>query len=313
MTKVKTLAFFALICIFAPSAYGQMPGTPLATQDFNGTWLPSGWSVVEWAGTGNNWYNNNNFEEAAGVPMVNHTGGSGTCAAAADIDPGNLLAWDAGLFSPAVNLTNYSAATLSFRHDFVAGTNGRGRVWMYDPWSGYWLIDTFTADTSGSPTYDISWYTGWSWQVVFEFDSGPNDDSYWQVDDVGVTGVVITGVDLQANWGVFRYDGRLFTRVDVRNLGWNPSGTFSVRQQVFDSTFTNVLADTTRTFTQNARGRALLPGRVKTAKFWVTNRSDLRNGWVFVNVVRAAGPDDFDENSPLSFGVGNNQLWRQVR
>jgi hypothetical protein len=115
--------------------------------------------------------------------------------------------------------------------------------------------------------------------VVFQFDSGGNDDSYWQIDDVSVTGIVITGIDLEANWGVFRYDGRLFARVDVRNIGWNPSGTFSVNLQVWNNGFTELLYNTTRTFTQNARGRALLPGRVKSAKFWVTNRSDLRNGW----------------------------------
>jgi hypothetical protein len=84
------------------------------------------------AGTGNNWYRNDGFDEALGVPMVNHTGGGGTCAAAADIDPTNSLAWDTRLFSPAFSLVNYSAANLSFRHAFVLGTNGRGRVWLYD-------------------------------------------------------------------------------------------------------------------------------------------------------------------------------------
>jgi hypothetical protein len=52
MTKWKTLVFVALICMFAPSAYGQLAGTPLATQDFNGTWLPTGWTVTDCGGHG---------------------------------------------------------------------------------------------------------------------------------------------------------------------------------------------------------------------------------------------------------------------
>ncbi len=319
MTKWKTLVFVALICMFAPSAYGQLAGTPLATQEFE-TFLPANWTVADWAVTGNNWYANNNFYIAPGVVMPNYTGGTGYCAAAAEIDPGNALAWDTGLFSPTFSIANYSAANLNFRHALETGVagDGRGRVWLYDPAIAtyYGPLVTYVADATGSVSLNLALYVGYPnpLQAVFEFDdpTGVND-SYWQIDNVSVTGVVITGIDLQANWGVFRYDGRLFARVDVRNLGWNPSGTFTVNLQVWNSGFTELLYNTTRTFTQNARGRALLPGRTKTAKFWVTNRSDLGNGWAFVNVVRAAGADDFDENSPLSGGIGNNQLLRRVR
>lgn len=312
MTKWKTLAFVALICVFAPSAYGQVLGTPLATQNFD-TFLPAGWDVTDWTGvTGNNWYSNDNFEIAPGVPMPNNTGGSGRCAAAADIDLGNNLAWDATLWTPYLDLRNYSTATLSFRHAFVKGTDGRGRVKVYWDGSYYGPLASYVADASGYVTLSLNSYTGLNnVRVVFEFDSDANDDSYWQIDDVGVTGVIVTGIDLQANWGLFRYDGRLFTRVDVTNLGWNPSGTFSVRLQVFDNTLNLLLYDTTRTFTQNARGRALLPGRTKRAKFWVTNRNDLRNGWALASVVRAAGPDDYDGAFPDP--SSNNWLLREIR
>ncbi|MGQ9654565.1 MAG: hypothetical protein ACUVXD_10920, partial [Thermodesulfobacteriota bacterium] len=205
-------------------------------------------------------------------------------------------------------------AAVRFYHKFVRGTAGQGRVWVWHPVHGYTPLVLYDANASGAVNLNLpAPYVGSdNVKVLFQFTSdGGNFDSYWQIDDVLVTGVVVTGIDLQANWGLFRYDGRLFARVDVTNNGWNPSGTFSVRLQVFDNTMTNVLYDTTRTFTQNARGRALLPGRTKTAKFWVTNRSDLHNGWALATVVRAAGPDDYDGLFPDPFS--NNWLLRQVR
>jgi len=304
MIKWKTLVFVALICMFAPSAYGQ-----LALQNFDGAFPPATWTLVDWAGTGNFWARNDTFADPeANLNWV--PGGDVFCATAADNDSGSAAAWDAGLFSPAFNLVGYSTVALTFNHYFQAGTNGEAYVYLYDG-VAYYALASYATNTSGAVNISLNNYMDWvGLQVVFEYVSGANEDSVWQIDNVAVTGVV-TGIDLQANWGVFRYDGRLFARVDVRNIGFNPSGTFSVNLTVFDNTRTNVLYNTTRTFTQNARGRALLPGRVKTAKFWVTNRSDLRNGWALATVTRAAGPDDYDGAFPDPFS--NNWIIRQVR
>ena len=305
MTKWKTLAFVALICVFAPSAYGQLP-----LQNFDGAFPPFGWTVADWEGTGNFWDRNDAFTD----PEANTNqvpGGDGFCATAAGNDSGSGAAWDTMMYTPPFNLVGYSTVDLTFNHFFSAGTDGEAAVWLYDGVVGYYPLASYTSNTSGSVTISLNKYIYFTGvQIAFQYSSGDNETSIWQIDNVAVTGVV-TGIDLSGAWGLFRYDGRLFARVDVTNIGWNPSGTFSVRLQVFDNTFTNVLYDTTRTFAQNARGRALLPGRTKKAKFWVTNRNDLRNGWALATVVRAAGPDDYDGAYPNPFS--NNWLLRQVQ
>ncbi|MGQ9655480.1 MAG: hypothetical protein ACUVXD_15590, partial [Thermodesulfobacteriota bacterium] len=82
MTKWKTLVFVALICVFAPSAYGQV-----ALQNFDGAFLPAGWTVVDWAGTGNVWNRNDAFTDPEAT--TNQVpGGDVYCATAAGNDSG---------------------------------------------------------------------------------------------------------------------------------------------------------------------------------------------------------------------------------
>ena len=96
-------------CTTAP---GYRNGSDGVYETFDGTTLPSGWSLVDGLGNGHVWQFNDPGNRG------NLTGGTGNFAILDSDKYGSGGRQDASLVSPVVNLTNVSAPVIRFNQDF---------------------------------------------------------------------------------------------------------------------------------------------------------------------------------------------------
>ncbi|HUK14680.1 MAG TPA: PKD domain-containing protein [Thermoanaerobaculaceae bacterium] len=147
-------------------------------------WPPPGWSM-----TGNGcgaW----GAPDLAAYP--NYTGGSGAYAGVDSADCEGAI--DTALTTPVFALpANATAATLTFKHDFFAGTFGgdAATVEVSADGGGSWTqLAAFGADSQRGPlqqTVDLSSYAGSpGLEVRFRFVGG-GGHWWWQLDDVEVS------------------------------------------------------------------------------------------------------------------------------
>ncbi len=160
--------------------------TTVFSEDFE-SWPLTGWSIVDNAGTGNVWDSNDAF----GKP--NRTPGSGY-SADADSDAVCSGSWDTELWSPAIDLSGYLTATLTFASNFQDYA-GSGEAWVDvstdggTSWANVFYATTDEPSDGIVHSIDLSAYAGQTIVVRWRYsDNGDGCAWYWQIDDVVVIG-----------------------------------------------------------------------------------------------------------------------------
>jgi len=171
----------------------------LLNEDFNGTFPPTGWTVLDNTGSGG-W-----MTDADYCSRGNITGGDGE-AAMIDTDCIGWGAVDTELITPSFTVS--ATSTLEFDHSFrwySGGTNEQADVDISvnaGPWT---LLENYSGGDDGYPagvhkSIDLSSYAGDDVQIRFRlYDT--NWDWWWQVDNVVVTGGG-TAVPAVSGWGL---------------------------------------------------------------------------------------------------------------
>ncbi|MGI6341657.1 MAG: choice-of-anchor J domain-containing protein [Bacteroidales bacterium] len=171
----------------APGGSGPTPGNAF-TENFDGTTIPSNWTVVDEDGDGNKWINSNETTQ----PMDTHNGSPG-CAASASFENGvgsyNAKNW---LITPAIRVS--ATSELKFWHD------------AQDPsWPDNFSVRVSTTTNDIASFTDVIWSgtaaANWS-QLTLSLAPYANkniyiafyhvdSDKFWlKIDDVEVTNVL---------------------------------------------------------------------------------------------------------------------------
>lgn len=152
------------------------------SEAFEGTFPPTGWSVIVDVGEG---WNTNVYWGRANI-----TPGTGQAAGADSDSLGDAV--DTTLVTPLFDLTGYTSANLTFDSNFQEFA-GEGEAWTDistdggTTWTNFHnrAVDEPAAGTSYS--YDLSAYVGGTAQLRFRFEA-PDWDWFWYIDNVKVTG-----------------------------------------------------------------------------------------------------------------------------
>ncbi len=184
LTANLTLNFSLNADLEACSAPGYAASSGLS-ESFDSETLPSGWTVIDNAGSGAVWA----FDNPGG--RTNNTGGEGGFAIA-DSDDAGSVDMDTELRTPLLDFTGIPSVTLQFKYDFheysgnevadVDVSNDGGSTW-----TNVW--QRTGADDRGpkTATIDISSIAGNHSNVMVRFHYyNANWDWYWEVDDVVV-------------------------------------------------------------------------------------------------------------------------------
>ena len=175
---------FALFCL----TIGLKAQQYLLQEGFEGTELPTGWTLIDNDGDGNNWYVLNNSQSSSGGFVVHSGQGHITSASYASV----ALTPDNWLITPAVTLN--SAAVLSF---WVAGQD---QAWAAEHFSVYLsTTGTTVADFTTTLLYDqvatgtmtqytvyLTQYTGQTVYIAFRHHN-ISDMFRLNLDDVEIT------------------------------------------------------------------------------------------------------------------------------
>ena len=155
-------------------------------EDFEGAFPPAGWSTVDNIATGNFWQRNDFW--ACNNEATNFGSGFSACAEsdASGIGP----AWDTTLFSPTIDLTLHTTATLTYASNFQDWI-GFGEAWCDistdggGTWANLWYSKSDEAAGGTLHTHDLTDYCGNN--VIFRWtydDDGDGFAWYWHIDDV---------------------------------------------------------------------------------------------------------------------------------
>ena len=181
----KFLFFILLLCCMTLGSYAQQT---LLQEGFEGTELPTGWTLIDNDGDGNNWYVLNNSQSSSGGFVVHSGQGHITSASYASV----ALTPDNWLITPAVVLN--SAAVLTF---WVAGQD---QAWAAEHFSVYLsTTGTTVADFTETLLYDqvatgtmtqytvyLTQYTGQTVYIAFRHHN-ISDMFRLNLDDVEIT------------------------------------------------------------------------------------------------------------------------------
>ncbi|MBN1536921.1 MAG: S8 family serine peptidase [Anaerolineales bacterium] len=184
MTLDFTLGISDSIC----TAPGYHKSIALDESFDNGV-VPTGWTVVDNAGTGAIW----TFDDPDS--NSNLTGGTGLFADA-NSDTAGSIDMDTELRTPILNFTGYSDLSLNFNYDWYVYPSGGSEIADVDislngssgPWTNLWRR-TYAANDRGPKTADIdlSAYSGQS-NVMLRFHYyNAYFDWWWQIDDVQIS------------------------------------------------------------------------------------------------------------------------------
>ncbi len=181
----KNLFFLLLLCFMTLGSYAQQY---LLQEGFEGTELPTGWTLIDNDGDGNNWYVLNNSQSSSGGFVVHSGQGHITSASYASV----ALTPDNWLITPAVTLN--SASVLSF---WVAGQD---QAWAAEHFSVYLsttgttvadftetlLYDQVSTSTMTQYTVYLTQYTGQTVYIAFRHHN-ISDMFRLNLDDVEIT------------------------------------------------------------------------------------------------------------------------------
>ena len=167
--------------------------TVVFTEDFE-TWPLTGWNIIDNAGTGNLWDSNAFF----GASNRTTNGGGSGLSADADSDAVCSGDWDTEMWSPPIDLSGYTTATLSFASNFQDYA-GAGDAWVDvsidggSTWDNlaYWTDDDPGGVSGGGllRTIDLTAYAGQTVIIRWRYsDNGDGCAWFWQVDNVSVVG-----------------------------------------------------------------------------------------------------------------------------
>jgi subtilisin-like proprotein convertase family protein/PKD repeat protein len=190
----RLLKLFTVL-VMALCAYTTQAQTVVYSQDFEGT---APWGMTRTVGTGTNlWDANDALAFINGLVVDNLTGGPGKAAMASSDATCDGSLWDAFLTSPAIDLTNATTASVSFKSKFqqTFGLSGGEFAVSTDGINYTPLYTTFVDDPAGSAfavgnlvlTYDLTPYVGGNVFLRWNYVELDGCDWYWQIDDVSVT------------------------------------------------------------------------------------------------------------------------------
>ena len=157
-------------------------------ETFESGGLPSGWTVIDNAGTGGVWA----FDDPGG--RGNLTGGSGGFAIVDSDFYGTGNSQDTELHSPVIDLTGVTTVTLEFDYDLNVYSSGNFEIAEVDvspdgggSWTNVWRMDQNDGDSNGHVTLDISAIAANQSDVVVRFHYyDATWEWWWQVDNVGI-------------------------------------------------------------------------------------------------------------------------------
>ena len=247
-TMKKTL-LFAFALLFATAAMAQTRTTYLE-ESFNGTSIPSGWSVVG-AGT-NNW-------------SISATDNAGGQANELHLNWSPQFSGISRFVSPVIDLSGVNSVVISFKHmlDYyesnatlgIATTSNGGSTWN-QAWS-----QPFTSDALGTITQMINTADVGSanFQFCIFYSGSSYNYDHWYFDDIKVftlenLDVAVTGTTMPDIQGI----GNLTVNLGVMNYGSTQVTSITASYEVDDAepvsqTFTvnlGSLATTSLNFTQ---------------------------------------------------------------
>ncbi|MCA9970191.1 MAG: choice-of-anchor J domain-containing protein, partial [Anaerolineales bacterium] len=151
--------------------------------------VPAGWATIDNAGSGNLW----RFSDEIGDGNQTTANGGTGSSIAADV-PGttNSTAWDTELWSPAIDLSASTAATLTYAsqfQDFAAN----GEIWLdisTDGGANWTNLRNQTVDDPTGGTFeieDLTAYVGSSVILRWRFQASASTMWFWHVDNVTVS------------------------------------------------------------------------------------------------------------------------------
>ena len=247
-TMKKTL-LFAFALLFATAAMAQTRTTYLE-ESFNGTSIPSGWSVVG-AGT-NNW----------SISATNNAGGQ---ANELHLNWSPQFSGISRFVSPVIDLSGVNSVVISFKHmlDYyesnatlgIATTSNGGSTWN-QAWT-----QPFTADALGTITQLINTADVGSanFQFCIFYSGSSYNYDHWYFDDIKVftlenLDIAVTGTNMPDIQGI----GNLTVNLGVMNYGSTQVTSITASSEVdgaepVSQTFTvnlGSLATTSLNFTQ---------------------------------------------------------------
>ncbi len=194
MKKVFGIAFAVMFC--AALVPGLNAQTSLLTENFEGSFPPSGWETTVGSESPNQWFRNDYTEES------NYTGGSGFCANNDDDYWGYQYVYQNSLESPEFDCTGYDAIWLAFNvcwQDYEGTEHAYVDLYFESPsymhsWMEIWEVENTGYDTGRRDSIDLTPYLiygGEGIRVRFRYNEDPAESgwAYWyQVDNVRVWG-----------------------------------------------------------------------------------------------------------------------------
>jgi hypothetical protein len=190
----------ATVNVIPPRCPANYHEVTLVSEAFEGSFPPAGWVVA------------NSTTGCTGIPdwtntdpgvRGNLTGGSGLFAVADSDDCGSGVAMNAQMWSPVLNLTNYSTPRVGFKYDYndLGSADSGALDFSTDGGSTWTNINTWTVDDRGPKSYENTFAADGQANTVVRWHYIAAWDWWWEVDDVTITACepdTPTAVDLSA-------------------------------------------------------------------------------------------------------------------
>lgn len=253
--------------------FTTMPPPPVA-EGFSGGVLPSGWTVVDTAGTGAVW----RFDNPGA--RTNNTGGTGGFAIA-DSDYAGTVNVNTELRSPIIDFSSHATATLRFTTDFRHYNVDIAEVDLSSngaagPWTNIWRKN---ADYRGprAEQIDITSLAAGKSNIMIRFHYyNANYSWWWQLDDVIISGTYPDPVRLLSP-APFSYSTlqEAYDNAADGNVIEAQAVSFTEDLMLFNDVRVSLKGGFDPTYTYNTGGSTIMEGLLK-----------VRNGTVKVENLR---------------------------
>ncbi len=196
MSKKVIWAAVAVLALAAIVPGLNAQPTSLLSENFEGSFPPSGWETTVGPDSPNQWYRNDYTSES------NYTGGSGFCANNDDDYWGYQYVTQNSLESPEFDCTGYDAIWLAYNvcwEDYEGTEHAYVDLYFEAPnymhsWMEIWEVENTGYDTGRRDSIDLTPYLMYGAEGIkirFRYDESPPGSgwAYWyQVDNVRVWG-----------------------------------------------------------------------------------------------------------------------------